>query len=40
MAAVNDFEQVIKQDRAARESKQWRGTLLEYSRGRQGRPDR
>jgi serine protein kinase len=30
MTAVNDFERVIKQDRAARESKQWRGTLLEY----------
>ena len=30
MAAVNDFERVIKQDRASRESKQWRGTLLEY----------
>ncbi|MFZ0886862.1 MAG: hypothetical protein WA005_00275 [Candidatus Binataceae bacterium] len=24
------FERVIKEDRAARESKQWRGTLLEY----------
>jgi serine protein kinase len=30
MTAVNDFERVIKQDRAARESRQWRGTLLEY----------
>ena len=30
MTAVNDFEHVIKQDRASRESKQWRGTLLEY----------
>jgi serine protein kinase len=30
MTAVNDFERVIKQDRASRESKQWRGTLLEY----------
>jgi serine protein kinase len=30
MADVNPFERVIKQDRAARESKQWRGTLLEY----------
>jgi len=30
MADLNNFEQVIKQDRAARESKQWRGTLLEY----------
>src|ERR1700689_2566175 len=30
MAEVNNFEQVIKRDRAARESKQWRGTLLEY----------
>ncbi len=27
---LNNFEQLIKQDRAARESKQWRGTLLEY----------
>ena len=27
MTAVNDFERVIKQDRASRESKQWRGTL-------------
>src|SRR5262245_30153980 len=24
------FEQVIKKDRAERESKQWRGTLLDY----------
>jgi serine protein kinase len=30
MGDVNAFEQVIKADRAARESKQWRGTLLEY----------
>src|SRR6202022_4931234 len=30
MAAVNDFERGNKQDRASRESKQWRGTLLEY----------
>src|SRR5713101_8013787 len=30
MAEVSNFEQVIKKDRAARESKQWRGTLLEY----------
>ncbi len=30
MAETNSFEQVIKRDRAARESKQWRGTLLEY----------
>jgi serine protein kinase len=30
MTAVNDFERVIKQDRASRESKQWRGTLLAY----------
>ena len=30
MAEVSNFEQVIKHDRAARESKQWRGTLLEY----------
>jgi serine protein kinase len=30
MADVNAFERVIKEDRAARESKQWRGTLLQY----------
>jgi len=30
MADVNPYERVIKEDRAARESKQWRGTLLEY----------
>lgn len=30
MTAMNDFERVIKQDRAARESKQWHGTLLAY----------
>jgi len=30
MAEANTFEQVIKRDRAERESKQWRGTLLEY----------
>jgi len=30
MPEGNAFERVIKQDRAARESKQWRGTLLEY----------
>ncbi|HYL58807.1 MAG TPA: hypothetical protein VEU51_08040 [Candidatus Acidoferrales bacterium] len=30
MADLNTFERVIKEDRAARESKQWRGTLLEY----------
>src|SRR5580692_7319195 len=30
MADLNNFERVIKRDRAARESKQWRGTLLEY----------
>jgi len=30
MAELNAFEQVIKRDRAERESKQWRGTLLEY----------
>ncbi len=30
MAELNNFEQLIKSDRAARESKQWRGTLLEY----------
>jgi len=30
MAETSSFEQVIKRDRAARESKQWRGNLLEY----------
>jgi len=30
MAELNSFEQVIKADRAAREAKQWRGTLLDY----------
>jgi serine protein kinase len=30
MAEANSFEQVIKADRAAREAKQWRGTLLDY----------
>jgi len=30
MADLNNFERVIKEDRAARESKQWRGALLEY----------
>ena len=30
MADLSTFERVIKDDRAARESKQWRGTLLEY----------
>ncbi|HVN64401.1 MAG TPA: hypothetical protein VMT58_07170, partial [Candidatus Binataceae bacterium] len=30
MAEPTNFERVIKEDRAARESKQWRGTLLEY----------
>ncbi|MGH7923486.1 MAG: serine protein kinase [Candidatus Binatus sp.] len=30
MADLNNFERVIKEDRAARESKQWRGSLLEY----------
>jgi serine protein kinase len=30
MAEVSSFEQVIKRDRAAREAKQWRGTLIEY----------
>ncbi len=30
MAETMTFEQVIKRDRAERESKQWRGTLLEY----------
>ncbi|HKV53032.1 MAG TPA: hypothetical protein VJN94_00180 [Candidatus Binataceae bacterium] len=30
MAELNSFEQVIKRDRAAREAKQWRGTLLDY----------
>src|SRR6202050_1411855 len=28
--ADNNFEQVIKKDRAARESTRWKGTLLEY----------
>jgi serine protein kinase len=30
MTDSNAFERVIKEDRAARESKQWHGTLLEY----------
>jgi serine protein kinase len=30
MNEVNSFERVIRDDRAARESKQWRGTLLDY----------
>ncbi len=30
MDEVNAFERVIKEDRALRASKQWRGTLLEY----------
>ena len=30
MADLNNFERVIKEDRAARESKQWRDTLLAY----------
>jgi serine protein kinase len=30
MAEALTFEQVIKRDRAERESKQWRGTLLDY----------
>jgi serine protein kinase len=30
MAEANTFEQVIKRDRAERESKQWRGSLLDY----------
>jgi len=30
MAESSSFEQVIKRDRAARESKIWRGTLLDY----------
>ncbi len=30
MEHANSFERVIKEDRAARETKQWRGTLLEY----------
>jgi serine protein kinase len=30
MADLSSFERVIKEDRAARESKEWRGTLLEY----------
>ncbi len=28
--ADSNFEQVIKKDRAARESTRWKGTLLEY----------
>ena len=39
MADLNNFERVIKEDRAARESKQWRGTLARISRGRESRPD-
>jgi len=30
MADLNNFERVIKEDRAARDSKQWQGTLLAY----------
>src|SRR5215475_5899441 len=30
MADLSTFERVIKEDRAARESKQWSGTLLQY----------
>ncbi|HYA36124.1 MAG TPA: hypothetical protein VEF03_10920, partial [Candidatus Binataceae bacterium] len=30
MAEITNFAQVIKEDRAARESKQWGGTLLDY----------
>src|SRR6266853_611150 len=30
MSDGSDFERVIKEDRAARESKQWSGSLLEY----------
>ena len=30
MADLSTFEKVIKDDRAARESKQWNGTLLQY----------
>src|SRR6202161_1960625 len=30
MADLNNFERVIKEDRAERESKQWSGNLLEY----------
>src|SRR6201993_1804854 len=30
MAELSTFEQVIKADPAAREAKQWRGTLLDY----------
>src|SRR6516162_8787217 len=30
MTDGNPFERVIREDRAARESKQWRGTFLEY----------
>jgi len=28
--ADSNFEEVIKKDRAARESTRWKGTLLEY----------
>ncbi len=30
MVEGNAFERVIKEDRALRASKQWRGTLLDY----------
>src|SRR5581483_11232884 len=30
MTEISTFEKVIKEDRAARESKQWKGTLLQY----------
>src|SRR6202051_2839723 len=33
MADLNNFERVIKEDSAARESKQWRRSLLEYLGG-------
>jgi serine protein kinase len=38
MAEVTTFERVIKEDRAARESKQWHGTLLEYLEVLKGDP--
>jgi serine protein kinase len=38
MAEASTFEQVIKADRAAREAKQWRGTLLDYLELIKGEP--
>ena len=37
--ADSNFEQVIKKDRAARESTRWKGTLLEYLDVVKSRPD-